>query len=55
MKLSWVYDMHFNGSLRLLKERNCLKQIIAKLPQTDEINSAMEHLMQYVEERTANV
>lgn len=54
MQLSWIYDMNFNESLKMLEEKKYLKRIIAKLPQTDEINSAMEYLLQYVEERTAN-
>lgn len=54
MKLSWVYDMHFDESIRLLQERNYLNSIIDKLPQTDEIESAIAVLRQYISERLNN-
>jgi len=54
MKLSWVYDMNFNASVRLLQERNYLNRIIDKLPRTDEIQSAIICLRQYISERLRN-
>jgi hypothetical protein len=51
MKLSWVYDIHFDESIRLLQERNYLNRIIDKLPRTDEIGSAIAVLRQYISER----
>jgi HD superfamily phosphohydrolase YqeK len=51
MKLSWVYDMHFKESIRLLQKRNYIKKIADKLPQTDEIISAVSFLQQYILQR----
>ncbi len=51
MKLSWIYDMHFKESIKLLQERNYINKIINKLPQTDEIISAMAKLQKYITER----
>ncbi len=51
MKLSWVYDMHFKESIRLLEERNYTNKIIDKLPQTDEIHSAVAVLRKYITDR----
>jgi hypothetical protein len=54
MKLSWVYDMHFDESVRLLKDKNYIEKIIDKLPQTDEIKSAVGALNRYVGSRLKN-
>lgn len=54
MKLSWVYDLHFNESVRLLVERDYLNGIINKLPQTEEILSAVTILRDYVAQRLKN-
>lgn len=54
MKLSWVYDLHFTESLRLLQERNYIDSIINKLPQTREIQSAMAVLRENVSQRLTN-
>lgn len=54
MKLSWVYDMHFNESIRILQERNYITRIIAMLPQTDEIKSAAACVQDYISERLRN-
>ena len=51
MKLSWLYDMHFDESIRLLKDRNCINKIIDQLPRTEEINSAVVQLSRYIEKR----
>lgn len=53
MKLSWVFDMHYKESVRLLQERNYLDRIIERLPQTEEIRSAVNIVRQYVSERLA--
>lgn len=51
MKLSWVYDMHFNESVRLVLERNYLNSIIDKLPKTEDILAATEVLREYILQR----
>jgi len=51
MKLSWVYDLHFDASIRLIHNKNYIHNLISKLPQTDEIQSAMAILKDYISER----
>lgn len=54
MKLSWVFDMHYKESVRLLQEKNYLNRIIDRLPQTEEIKTAVKILRQYISERLGN-
>ena len=51
MKLSWIYALCFDQSIRLLHERGLIETMISKLPQTDEIKAAVDVLRGYVEER----
>ena len=51
MKLSWIYALYFDGSVRLLQERGHIERLIGMLPQTDEIRAAMDVLRQYIAER----
>lgn len=51
MKLSWLYDMHFDESVRLIRQRNYIKKLTNKLPQTEEIMSAISVLNKYIDER----
>ncbi len=54
MKLSWVYDMHFKESVRLVQERNYVNSIIEKLPQTKDILAASEVLKEYISQRLSS-
>ncbi len=54
MKLSWVYDLHYSESLRILHERNYIEQIIDLLPRTEEVLSAVTTLRNHVSERLGN-
>ncbi len=54
MKLSWVYDMHFNESIRILQSRNYINRIIELLPQTDSVKSAAACVRDYILERLSN-
>lgn len=51
MKLSWIYDIHFKETIRLLQERGYIDKIINKLPQTDEIISSIAILKDHISER----
>ncbi|MBI5407899.1 MAG: HD domain-containing protein [Nitrospirae bacterium] len=55
MKLSWVFDLHFHGSFRLLHERSYVNRLAQKLPQTDEILKAVSELNRYISERLQDV
>jgi len=54
MKLSWVFDMHFRESLRLLHEKNYIRKIMDMLPRTKEILEAVEAINRYISERLRN-
>ncbi len=54
MKLSWIYDLHFDKSVELLVKRNYINRIIAKLPQTVEIGAAIINLQKYVLKKVRN-
>ena len=51
MKLSWLYTIYFDESIRLLQERGLVEKLISKLPQTDEIKKAIDVLRGYISER----
>ncbi len=51
MKLSWVYDMNFRESIKMLKEKDYIRKTVEKLPQTDEIMEAMEVMHEYMAQR----
>jgi HD superfamily phosphohydrolase YqeK len=48
LQLSWIYDLNFKSSFRLLFERDYLDRITAKLPQTEEIQKASCFLRKFV-------
>jgi hypothetical protein len=50
-QLSWVFDLNFDETFRLLLERKYIDKIIGTLPQTNEILKASFLLRDYVELR----
>jgi len=55
MKLSWIFDMHFSESIRLLHERNYIGKIMDNLPRTNEILEMTKMINRYISERMQNV
>jgi hypothetical protein len=51
MQLSWIYDLHYAPSFRLLSERAYIDKILRHLPQDEGIQKASAVLEQYVRER----
>jgi len=51
MQLSWIYDINFKPSFRLLSERNYIDKIVSQLPNKEEIKSAVLSLKKYVQMR----
>lgn len=51
MHLSWIYDVNFKPSFRLLSERNYIDKIVAQLPDREEIKRAASSLKKYVQVR----
>lgn len=51
IQLSWVYDLNFMASFKLLLERGYMGRIISRLPQTEEIHKALTPLQEYVHQK----
>ncbi len=51
MQLSWVYDLNFRHSFRLLAERAYIRKIAATLPQTEEIAGVSSIIKKFVHEK----
>ncbi|MDI6889761.1 MAG: HD domain-containing protein [Thermodesulfovibrionales bacterium] len=51
MQLSWIYDLNFRTSFRLLLERGYIDRITSKLPQSDDIKKASSTLKEFVKLR----
>jgi len=51
LQLSWVYDLNFRTSFRLLLEQDFIKRISAKLPQTEKIKKASLLLQEYANKK----
>ncbi len=51
MKLSWIYTICFDESIKLLHESGLIERLISKLPQTEEIIKAMGVLRKYINKR----
>ncbi|MGE5239314.1 MAG: HD domain-containing protein [Chloroflexota bacterium] len=49
LQMSWVYDLNFRPTFRLLSERGYVGRILSTLPHADEIVQASAHLRQAIE------
>ncbi len=47
--VSWVFDLNFKCSFRLVKERHYIEKIEATLPPSKQISAAIKHARDYVE------
>jgi hypothetical protein len=54
LQLSWIFDLNFKTTFRLLHERNYIARITATLPQTDEVLSLVAGLSSYTSEKMNN-
>lgn len=52
MQLSWVYDLNFRHSFRLLAERNHIHRIASLLPETEDIKEAIAILKEFAREKS---
>lgn len=51
LQLGWVYDINFTPTLKRIKQRGVLEQIIDFLPKTDDIQKVKEKILSYVDSR----
>ena len=48
LQISWVFDLNFTQSIRLVRERDYIPQLLAFLPQTDTIRAAVGQAQSYL-------
>ena len=48
LQLTWIYDLNFASSMRMVDERGYIDKIADALPKNDEICEAVEHIRAYV-------
>ena len=53
LQLSWVYDINFLSTLRLVKERGVLEQLAATLPSEKRVVEVLDRVRSYLELRLA--
>ena len=53
VRLMWVYDVNFSWTLRRVKERGYIEDIIAHLPEEPRMALGIERLLAYVEKKCA--
>ena len=51
LQLSWIYDLNFKPSFRLLSERDYIDRTVSNLPQTEDILNASLSLKEFVRRR----
>ena len=47
--ISWVFDLNFDYSFQLVKDRNYIEEIEATVPPSKQISAAIKHAYDYVE------
>lgn len=52
LQLSWMYDLNFAGSFRMVMERNCIPKLAELLPKTDEIARAIAVVQSFVRNKS---
>jgi hypothetical protein len=51
MQLSWVYDLNFKTSFRMLSERNYIERITSTLPKIEAIHKASAYLTEFIKQK----
>jgi hypothetical protein len=51
LKLSWIYGLHFNYSLRLVIKNDYINILAGKLPETEEIKLMVGKVKEYISEK----
>lgn len=51
LQLSWIYDINFTSTLRLIKERGVLEQLAATLPREQAVLDVVGRVRAYLERR----
>jgi hypothetical protein len=51
LQLSWVYDMYFPQTLKKVRDRGCIEEIIDFLPDGEMTRRIGRHVFDYIEGR----
>jgi putative nucleotidyltransferase with HDIG domain len=51
MQLSWVYDLNFAASFRLLFERDDITRLVATLPESKEVAAAVQVVLEFARQK----
>jgi len=54
LQLSWVYDINFPSTLRLIKERGVLERLAATLPREAAVLAVLDRVLSYLDLRLAD-
>jgi hypothetical protein len=54
LQLSWVYDINFPSTLRLIKERGVLERLAATLPREEAVLAVLDQVQSYLEARLSD-
>jgi hypothetical protein len=49
LQLGWVYDVNFTATLKRIRQRRFLEQIIDFLPRTEDIERVKTKIFEYVD------
>ncbi len=53
-RLTWLFDLNFVETVRLVRKRGYINKLITTLPQNDEIDKLRTHLIEYMDSVLAN-
>lgn len=51
LRVAWVYDIHFNQALRMIKEQQYIERIIKLLPNTNDIKKLYQYIDSYMHDK----
>jgi len=51
LQVSWVYDLNFQPSFRMLRKRGYIEKIAATLPETEELNVLLKRTRAFIDAR----
>jgi hypothetical protein len=54
LHLAWVYDINFVASLRRIKERGHLAELVSHLPEEKDVRAAVDEVFGYIEKKIAS-
>ncbi|MBC2580224.1 HD domain-containing protein [Clostridium sp. DJ247] len=54
LRISWIYDINFNHSLKIIKHKRYIERIIDLLPKTEDIKEMYIHINAYIESKINN-